>query len=478
MEATIEFGVWSLVPLIFAIVTAFLTRSAIFSLFAGCLIGVVMMGFDPSAVLFGFDPAGGFVKLIADSLDGEFIRICVIIMFIGILFELFKRAGVLVAFASKVSKAGGGSRKKVKFTTWLLGFFIVDDYFSPLMTGPIMRPLTDAAKISREKLAFILDSTTASVCVLVPFMSWGAYIGGLILAEGGPVKGPDDAIALFAASIPYNVYPMMLIVFTLLICLEIIPDFAFMKKAETRARVEGKVLRDGAIPMVSEDDDDDIFEQKQDNPSLLFDFAVPIIIVFGTVIVSYFVFGSLKISEAFITAVIYLGISLYVKGYVKNLSDLTEIGVKGAKSVMSAIIITALAYCINTVTKGLGAAEFIMVASEGFMTPALLVAATFFITATISFSTGTSWGAFALMIPFVLPIAYGFSGGGAHDPIVYKALAAVVGGGIFGDHSSPVSDTSVLSSIGAGSDHMDHVITQLPYALLIGTGTILIYLVI
>ena len=113
-----------------------------------------------------------------------------------------------------------------------------------------------------------------------------------------------------------------------------------------------------------------------------------------------------------------------------------------------------------------------------FMTPSLLVASTFFITAMISFSTGTSWGAFAIMIPFVLPISYGFSDGVAQDPVVYKALAAVVGGGIFGDHSSPVSDTSVLSSIGAGSDHMDHVITQLPYALVIGFSTILIYLVI
>ena len=476
METTINYGAWSLVPLIFSLVTAFWTRSAIFSLFAGCLIGVMMMGFNPEASLFGLDPAGGLVKLIAISLDGEFIRICVIIIFIGILFELFKRAGVLLAFANKVSKTGS-TPKKVKFTTWMLGFFIVDDYFSPLMTGPIMRPLTDAAKVSREKLAFILDSTTASVCVLVPFMSWGAYVGGLIAIEGGPIANIDEAIELFAMTIPYNVYPILLIIFTMLIALEIIPDFAFMKKAEKRAREEGKVLRDGAIPMVS-DEGSDIFQQKFDKTYLFFDFAVPIIIVFGTVIVSYFVFGRLLISEAFIMAVIYLGASLYIKKYVKDFSDLTEIGVTGAKSVMSAVIITALAYCINTVTKGLGAAEFIMTYSADFMTPQLLVASTFFITAIISFSTGTSWGAFALMIPFVLPIAYGFTDGVAHDPIVYKALAAVVGGGIFGDQSSPVSDTSVLASIGAGSDHMDHVITQLPYALVVGFTTILIYLVI
>lgn len=476
MEAAVNFGAWSLMPLIFALITAFWTRSAIFSLFIGCLIGVMMMEYNPAANLMGIDPAGGFVRLIEVSLDGEFIRICVIIIFIGILFEQFKRAGVLLAFANKVSKTGTSPRK-VKFTTWLMGFFIVDDYFSPLMTGPIMRPLTDKALVSREKLAFILDSTTASVCVLVPFMSWGAYIGGLIAKEGGPINGVDEAIGLFAASVPYNIYPMLLIFFTMLIALEIIPDFGFMKKAETRARVEGKVLRDGAIPMVS-DEGGDIFEQKFEKAYLFWDFAVPILIIFGTVIISFFMFGSLMILEAFIMAVIYLGASLYFKKYVKDFSDLTEIGIKGAKSVMSAIIITALAYCINTVTKGLGAAEFIMAYSDDFMTPALLVASTFLITAVISFSTGTSWGAFALMIPFVLPIAYGFSGGVAHDPIVYKALAAVVGGGIFGDHSSPVSDTSVLASVGAGSDHMDHVITQLPYALVVGGATILLYLVI
>lgn len=138
----------------------------------------------------------------------------------------------------------------------------------------------------------------------------------------------------------------------------------------------------------------------------------------------------------------------------------------------------ALAYCVNTVTKDLGAAQYIMSMSEGYMTAEFFVAVTFFITATISFSTGTSWGAYALMIPFVLPIAYNFSNGIAMDPVVYKAVAAVVGGGIFGDHSSPVSDTSVLSSVGAGSDHMDHVLTQVPYALLIGSCSVVFYLLV
>ncbi|GJM12911.1 MAG: sodium/hydrogen exchanger [Pseudohongiella sp.] len=434
-----------------------------------------MIGFSTAEG--AFNPVYGLSDLIQNSLSGgEFIWISLIIVFIGILFELFKRSGVISTFAESMSKRCETGRQ-VKTTTWMMGFLIVDDYFSPLMTGPIMRPLSDKAVVPREKLAFILDSTTASVCVLIPFMSWGAYLAGLIAKEGGPVADLEMAISIFASAIPYNVYPILLLLFSLLICLEKIPDFGPMKVAERRAREEGKLLRDGAVPMVSEEGDD-LFANDDARASLLMDLMIPVAIIFGTVFVSYFIFDNMKIAEAFMTAVFYLAISLYIRGIVTSVTELTNIALIGVKSVMPAIVLMALAYCVNTITKDLGAAEYIMAASAGYMTPALFVAVTFFITAVISFSTGTSWGAYALMIPFVLPIAYGFSGDIAADPIVYKAIAAVVGGGIFGDHASPVSDTSVLSSIGAGSDHMDHVITQIPYALLVGFLTVAVYLVI
>lgn len=475
MEADYSFGIWSLLPLALALLTAFRTRSAIFALFVGCLVGIFMIGFATSAG--AFNPVYGLSDLIQESLGGgEFIWISLIIVFIGILFELFKRSGVIALFAETMSSKCETPRQ-VKTTSWFMGFLIVDDYFSPLMTGPIMRPLSDKATIPREKLAFILDSTTASVCVLVPFMSWGAYLAGLIAKEGGPVADMETAISVFASAIPYNVYPILLLLFTLLVCLEKIPDFGPMKNAERRAREEGKLLRDGAVPMVSEEGDQ-LFETRDVRASLILDLLLPVLIIFATVFVSYFVFDNMKIAEAFMTAVFFLAISLYFRKIVASVTELTDIALSGIKSVMPAIVLMALAYCINTVTKDLGAAQYIMSVSEGLMTPALFVAVAFFITAVISFSTGTSWGAYALMIPFVLPIAYSYSAGVATDPIVYKAIAAVVGGGIFGDHASPVSDTSVLSSIGAGSDHMDHVITQLPYALAIGALTVLVYLVI
>lgn len=472
----ISYGITSLAPLILALIAAFITRSAIFALLVGCIIGVFMLGFGASGSFY-FNPVYGLSDLVQESLSGgEFIWITLIVTSIGILFELFKAAGVITKFADVVSGKCKTPRQ-VKITTWALGIVIVDDYFSPLMTGPIMRPLSDKAKISREKLAFILDSTTASVCVLVPFMSWGAYIAGLIVKEGGPVQDIDTAISLFANSIPYNIYPILLLLFTLFICLEKIPDFGPMRKAEKRAKEEGKVLRDGAVPMVS-DGDDDLFKDRIAGASLALELIVPIAIIFSTVIISYFVFNNMRIAEAFMSAVFYLSVLLFVRGRIKNANELVNLALRGIKSVMPAVVLMALAYCMNTVTKDLGAAQYIMSISDGYMTAELFVAVTFILTATISFSTGTSWGAYALMIPFVLPIAYSFSNGVALDPVVYKAIAAVVGGGIFGDHSSPVSDTSVLSSVGAGSDHMDHVLTQVPYALLIGSCSIVFYLLV
>ncbi len=469
-----DYGIFTLLPLAVSLATAFKTRNAIFALLCGCMVGVVMIGFSQQGWL--FNPIYIFSDLLQNSLNGDFIWVTLIVLFIGMLFELFKASGVIARFANKVSRRCHTPRQ-VKGTTWALGFLVVDDYFSPLMVGPIMRPLSDRAVVPREKLAYILDSTTASVCVMIPFLSWGAYLAGLIAAEGGPVTGLDQAIEIFASAILYNFYPMLALLIALLVSLEIFPDLAYMKRAELRARTEGKVLRDGAVPMVSEEGTD-LFNNNSQQASLLYDLAIPIVIVFGTIIVSYFVFGNMKIAEAFMMAVLYLSVSLYLKKVITSINDLINIAMIGIKSVMPAIVLMGLAYAINDITRDLQAADYILETFSSFMTPGLFVATTFLITGLISFSTGTSWGAYALMIPFVLPIAYEFSNDVATDPLVYQAIAAVVGGGIFGDHSSPVSDTSVLSSVGAGSDHMDHVITQLPYALIAGTITLILYLLV
>lgn len=462
-----QFGFWSLIPLIITLIIAFKTRDAALSLFIGCIIGVLMLGMNP---------AYGFNQLAQEALgNGDFIWLMVIVIFIGILFSFFKRAGVIRAFADKLSKRVH-SKRGVKFVTWVLGLFIIDDYFSPLMSGVIIRPLSDKQSIPREKIAYILDSTCASVCTLVPFTAWGAYMASLLVAQGGPITSIDEGVAAFAKAIPYNFYAIITVIFALLISLQVIPDFGPMKKAEKRAQETGKVIRDGSTPMIGTEVED-VLAIDGTNSNLVIEFLIPILIIVGIAAGTFIMLGGIKISEAFITAVLYLGIALFFTKKFKSINDLMSAVRDGIVDIIPAIMILALAYCINTITKGLGAADYIMSVTENWLTPGLLVAITFITGAIISFSTGTSWGSFALVTPFAIPIAYSFTNGSL-DPIVYQCIGAIVGGGIFGDHASPVSDTSVLASTGAGSDHIDHVVTQIPYALVTAAIAIALYLII
>ena len=460
-----DWGVLSLLPLIATLVLAFITRSALIAMLVGTFAGTLMLGVAPGV---------GLNQLFQSSLGNEdFIWICEIVVLIGILFELFKRAGVLGALARKFA-GGGGHRRSVELSAWGMGFVIVDDYFSPLLSGAVMRPMSDRAMVPREKLAFILDSTTASVCILVPFTAWGAYMASLIAAQGGPVGSVDEGLAIFIGGIKYNFYPMLMLAFTLLICLKAIPDFGPMRKAERRVAETGALIRPGAKPLLADDSEDVIAATSGARSSLLIELLAPVVLLVGVGTWSLVQTGSVKIVEAFMLADTWLLVVLALKGSFRNVGEVADLIVDGTRNVMAALLIVALAYALNAVTSELGAGQFIVDQFEQDLSPNTLVLATFLLTAGISFSTGTSWGAFAMMMPVALPMAFEFSGGEI-TPLVYQTVAAIAGGGIFGDHSSPVSDTTVLSSVGAGSDHIDHVVTQLPYALSMAAITAGIY---
>ena len=466
MEST-EWGWLSLAPMLATLVLAFITRSALIGLLIGTFVGTLMLGAAPGV---------GFNALLQASLGtADFIWICEIVILIGILFELFKKAGVLTALAQRFA-AGRGGRRRVALSAWGMGFVIVDDYFSPLLTGAVMRPMSDRAKIPREKLAFILDATTASVCILVPFTAWGAYLAGLIAAQGGPVASVEEGLSVFISAIPYNFYPLLMLVFALLVCAGLFPDFGPMRRAEQRVSETGALLRPGARPLIT-DANPDSQNEVMGNPSLLLELAVPVLLLVSVGAATLVTTGSVKIVEAFLLANAYLILVLSLRGRFGNAQDVGEVIVDGTKSVAAALLVVALAYALNAVTRELGAADFIIAQFADSLTPNTVVALTFLISAVISFATGTSWGTYALMMPVALPLALDFSGGEL-APLVAQTVAAIAGGGIFGDHASPLSDTSVLSSVGAGSDHIDHVITQLPYALLIASITVLIYLLI
>jgi Na+/H+ antiporter NhaC len=460
-----NWGALSLLPLAATLILAFVTRSALIAMLFGTFAGTLMLGSAPGV---------GLNELFQSSLGNpDFIWISQIVILIGILFELFKRAGVLTALAQKLA-GGGGHRRGVEISTWGMGFVIVDDYFSPLLTGAVMRPMSDRAGIPREKLAFLLDATTASVCILVPFTAWGAYMASLIAAQGGAVGSVEEGLAVFIGAIRYNFYPMLMLVFALLVAAGVMPDFGPMRTAERRAAATGDLIRPGGKPLVSDEDDGVLDLSDGRTSSLLLELLIPVLLLITVGTWTLIQTGSVKIVEAFMLAVVWMFAVLALRGSFTGIEAVADVIVAGTKSVMAALLIVALAYSLNAVTGELGAGRYIIEQFTSYLSPNSLVLITFIMTAAISFSTGTSWGAFAMMMPVALPVAFEFTGG-VVEPLVYQTVAAIAGGGIFGDHSSPVSDTTVLSSVGAGSDHIDHVVTQLPYALLVAALTAGIY---
>jgi len=460
-------GFISLIPVILTLALAFKTRDAIFSLMIGCIVGVIIAGFDP---------ATGLSKLFQVSLgNGDFIWVLMIEVAVGIMIAFYLRANVISGFAEWGSTKIR-SRRAASGFGWLLGLFIFfSDYFSPLFSGPIARPITDKYKVSREMLAYTLDSGSGPVCTLVPLSGWAVYMAGLLKGHG-TVTTAEEGMAVFIKSIPYNFYGWLAVIACGLFAFQIIPNFGPMKKAEDRAKNEGKVIRDGATPLAGAELDE--IKPIPGKPThMLLHLVIPVVMLISIAIGTFVILGGVKILEAFFAVVMYQSIVMAIGGYFKSVKDFVETATAGIKAVLPAIFILALAYCINTISKSLGAQIYVMELTKAWMTPAMLPAISFAAGACISFFTGTSWGTYALLVPFSIPIAFNLSGGNV-GPIVFITVGAIMGGGLFGDHCSPVSDTTCLSSFGAASDHMDHVMTQLPYALITAVIAFVLFVVL
>jgi len=452
------------VPASVAILLAFITRNTVFSLAVACLAGVLVAG----------EGFLGFPNLLVGALGNEdFSWILLLEFFIGILIAFFQRTGAILNFSQFIENRRM-TRKRVQLIAWFMGMFVYfSDYFSPLFVGSTMRALSDRFKISREKLAYICDSTSAPVSILVPITGWAVLVAGLIIGMG-PIEDPGDAMMVFIISIPFNIYSILAVVMVGLIASNIIPDFGPMKVAEKRAMEEGKLVRDGAQPLMG-DELTSIEPFPGIKTSLLWNFIFPVLLVIVFAIGSVIITASAKPMEAFMLAAFMAGIVMRIQGVPLN--EITTTAMSGIKGIMPAVVILAFAYALNDLSAALNTADYIVAATEGWLTPSLLPMLAFLITGFIAFSTGTSWGTYAIMIPIAVPLAFNFSGDELNT-MVYATLAAVAGGGVFGDHCSPLSDTSILASTGAASDHIDHIKTQLPYAALIGLISVGLYLVI
>lgn len=462
-----NYGILSLAPALIAVILAFITREALFSILCGVLVGLLITGQD---LLFGFT---GIIQSALGNAD--FIWVIGIEVFIGIMVAFFQKSGAISAVANKLNEKLHITPKIAQVMGAALGVLIFfSDYFSPLFVGNVMRPITDKAKVSREKLAWLCDCTSAPVCITLPFSAWGVYVAGLVVGFGTFATAEAGQNAVIHASV-FQLYGILTIVMIFLVALGFIPDFGPMKKAEERARTTGKVIADGSTPMLS-NELDNIKPKEGFKPNIVLHFLIPAIIIICTTIGTYVVMGSAKTLEAFVLAVTYQAIVLLIQKAF-NIREMIQVATEGIKSVVSAMLILSLAYCINAISQSLGTANFVISVTESWMTPATLLALTFAVCAFISFFTGTSWGVYAIMIPIAMPLAFNMAGG-VEGSLVYAEIAAVMGGGAFGDHCSPLSDTTILSSLGAGSDHVDHVKTQLPYALSVAVLCLIGYTII
>ena len=457
-------GFISVIPAILAIVLSFVTKNTVISLAIACITGTLLAG----------QGVFGFPTLLKESLGTtSFSWVMLLNTFIGILVAYFQKTGAIQGFSQKVHERNL-SRKGAQLMAWVLGIFIYfSDSFSPLFVGSVMRSITDKAKVSREKLAYIADSTSAPVSVLMPITGWAAYLMGLAVGVGC-IATQEDAADLFLKAIPMNFYPIFAVLFVGLLASGVIKDFGPMKKAEKRAMEEGKVLRDGATPLIGKE-----LTEMQPYPGLkprvFLNFILPVLVIISIALGTYIAFDSAKTMEAFLFVVVIMTISMIIQGipFKEVMATLTD-GVKGA---LPAIMLLALAYSVNALSTQMGTANYIISLTEDFLTPHLLPAIIFVVAAIMAFATGSSWGTFAICMPIALPLAFSFTGD-TLTTLVVASFAAVAGGGVFGDHCSPLSDTTVLSSTGAASDHIDHVKTQLPYALICGGLALVAYLVV
>ena len=465
MEA--NFGVLCLIPPIVAIALALWSKQTIMSLFLAVWLGSTMMN--------GYNPLVGFAKIISDyvipSLSGN-ASLVVLVTISGGTIAMLRTTGAAEAFATRVTKVIN-TAKKGQIVTCLSAFIF--SYTEPcLMLGTIMRPVTDMVRISRAKLSYILDSMGCNLAALSPISSYGPFITGLIAAELATAGIQGNEWGIWLNMLPFNLYGIFAMI-TVLIVAAFGLNFGPMYKEEKRARETGKLLGDGIQPLVPEVKN----ELPEGYKLTMWNFIVPIVCLFGSLFATIFWSGDIVnngLVESFRNANITLaicvafmggGIGAGIMGVATKLFNpikAFDTYVNGMAELISVPFILVCAWSLGTIVKGMGTSEFLIHIVENYLTPGLVPALVFLFGALISFATGSSWGVWSIMMPIAFPMAVAF------DLSIPYVVGAVIGGGLFGDQCSPISDTTVMSSTGASCNHVVHVMTQLPYGITVGVS--------
>ena len=505
-----HYGLLGLVPPVLTIVLAFITKDVIISLFLGILSGTLIVS--------GGNPLLAVMSLtdrLADSLaDGWNIRIFLFCGLLGALVGMLAKTGAAFSFGDWAAKKIKNKRDSLIFT-WIFGLIIfIDDYFNSLTIGTVMRPITDKTKTSRAKLAYILDSTAAPVCILAPISSWVVYVMSVIKDSEGFEELGIKEFSYFINVIPFNIYA----IFAILMVIAVIftaRDFGPMLSSCRLAENKNILFNAEKYGEPAGNIEQETGTKKTTPIDMLF----PIIFLILSAIVFFPLstwlsavngddiknfseaVSSIPLSSAFndtdasaalmyaVIATLSVSYIYYVSKKLLTVKTAASAILEGLKSMVPALMILTMAWSIGSLIKsspaegGLGLSSFLSesVVNGGFPLW-LLPVVVFLISCLISFSTGTSWGTFAIMIPIIMPIAValgkasGFSG---HDLLnaTLVPIGAVLGGAIFGDHASPISDTTILSSTGASCPHLEHVSTQVPYSIFIAVVALISHVV-
>lgn len=463
-----HYGIYSLFPAVVTLFLCFYTKNVILALFTGIVVGGLVTAEYNILNSFLFPSLG----------SEKFAKILLVYLWaLGGLIGIWNRNGGARYFAEWIGKHFVHNRKTAKLFAWFMGLvFHQGGTISTVLTGTTVKPITDREKVSHEELSYIVDSTASPIATLIPLNAWPAYIGGLVVLGSIKQYIPNEEAGMmyFLKAIPYNFYAMFAVLFTFLISIEKLPWMGKqMREAINRVTCTGELDRPGAKPMLSKEIETTNIPDYY-KPSLI-DFFVPIGTLIGVAIVPWILIGKLMIFEAFGLSVI-AGILITLFRGMK-LDDVFEGLVDGIKGVTVGAIILGLAITLGNVSERLGTSQYIIEISRDFilLVPYTLPPMLLFICMFISFSIGSSWGTYAVVYPIAIPLAISISA----DPFyITLNFAAIMGGAVFGDQCSPISDTTILSAIVSGADLMDHVSTQLPLALLAASLAAVLYLII
>ena len=470
MDGSIFIGTWwSLVPPLLAIVLALVTKEVYSSLFIGVAMGALLYT--------GFHPWNAFVAFFDIMKNSMNLNILIFDVLLGMIIVLMSKSGGSAAYGKWAGNKIKSKKSAMLATTGLGVLIFVDDYFNCLTVGSVMRPVTDRFKVSRAKLAYIIDATAAPVCIIAPISSWAAAVNSYVPEDAG-ISG----FQLFLRTIPYNLYAILTLLMVFTIILTGL-DFGLMKKHEKNAAA-GDLFTSGG------EEFDQVKEEEISSNGKVIDLVLPVLVLIGTaigaMIYTGFLGGATDVVTAFAgcdaeTSLIFATLitvmfmlALYLPRKVITFKGFMDSFVEGFKMMIPAIGILIFAWSLKGMGDALEIASFVenlvgSNASASVLLPAIL----FLVAIFLSFSTGTSWGTFAILVP----IAIAMFPGTDNMQMMIIAVAAVLSGAVCGDHVSPISDTTVMSSAGAQSNHINHVTTQMQYAVVVAVVSAIGYVI-